>query len=110
MKDFLEGLEVFSGLISPLLISFFACLTLQAKHGWRGLKVFLREYAVCAFMGVIFFWGLDYFDLPPTVDAAIIASSSYASMRLLDVLSEKLVSIIKGVHAPGIKEEAGNEE
>lgn len=101
IKDFIHGFEVFADVLLPLVISLCACLTRQAQYGWHGTRQFLREYVVCAFMGVLIFWGLDYVDLPPTVDAAIIGGCSFASMSLLDAITKKLTRVVRDFNVPG---------
>lgn len=104
MNEYLKGFEVLGLSLFPLAISLGACLARQAQYGWRGSKQFIREFIVCSFMGVIIFWGLDYVDLPLTVDAAITGGCSFASMSLLDALTNKLTRIVRNLRVPGVRD------
>lgn len=94
-NDIMQGFEVFGNVLLPLALSFVACMVRQAKFGWHGVLNFLREYTICAFVGVITFWSLDYVDLPPTLDAAITSTSAYSGLILIDAIQNAFMEWYK---------------
>lgn len=108
MNDIFKDFEIFGMALLPFVLSIGACLTRQARHGWQGVRNFIKELIICSFMGIIIYWGLDYFNLPPTVDAAITSGCSYASLVLLDALTDKMASFVRGFHVPGVENENNN--
>lgn len=95
MKDIFEGFDIFARAFLPFVLGFGACLARQAHHGWQGVRTFIRELITCCFMGIVVFWGLDYYDLPQTVDAAITSGGAYAGMVLLDAITARCISIVR---------------
>lgn len=98
MKDWLQGFEIFSNALLPTALAVAACIARQAHHGWQGVRVFVRELIICSFMGVVIFWGLDYADFPPTVDAAITSGGAFASLTIIDAVMDKLMDLIRNWH------------
>lgn len=100
MKDIFEGFDIFARAFLPFVLGFGACLARQAHHGWKGVRTFIRELTTCCFMGIVVFWGLDYYDLPQTVDAAITSGGAYAGMVLLDAITARCISIVREFNVP----------
>lgn len=97
-NDFMAGLEVFSNTLVPLVLSFATCIAKVAKEGWHGFREFVQNFIVGAFVGVLVYWGLDYWNFPPTVQAAITGGCIYPSKYILDALQEKIVTSIREWH------------
>ena len=97
-NDIMAGLEVFSNTAVPLVLAFASCLAQVAKEGWKGFGNFVQSFVIGAFVGVLVYWGLDYWDFSPTVHAAITGGCIYPSKYVLDALQEKLVNFIKEWH------------
>ena len=73
------------GIAVPLVLGIAATMTRLCRFGWRSWTQFFSSCFVACFVSVLAFWGLDYFDLAPTVDAAIIGMSAYMGGSLLDI-------------------------
>lgn len=97
-NSFLEGLEVFSNTLVPIVLALAACIVKVAKDGWKGIKIFIQNFIIGAFVGVLVYWGLDYWNLPPTVHDAITGGCVYVSRSFLDILQEKIVTTIREWH------------
>lgn len=93
MKDILNGIEAFT-LVLPIILGITAAVAQLCKHGWLGLSHFIRELVLCCFYGVLIFWMMDLWNLPPTVNAAITGGGSYALLNLGNTIFAKLERMI----------------
>ena len=108
MKAFCNGLnELLNGLGVPLVIGFVSSFVRITRFGWRSWRQFAVSAIVSCFVGVMVYWGLDYVNLPPTVDAAIIAISSYMGGNLLDAIQARAIKDIRTGKRPGPQPEEG---
>ena len=78
--------ELFAGAGVPLLLSLAASLVRFLKFGWQSWRHFFASLTTSIFVGQVVFWGLDYFGLQPSVEAAIISLSAYMGGSLLDAV------------------------
>lgn len=97
-NDFMAGLEVFSNTLVPLVLALAACIAKIAKNGWHGFRVSIQDFIIGSFVGVLVYWGLDFWDFSPTVKAAITGGCIYVSKDILNALQEKIVTSIKEWH------------
>ena len=74
------------GIAVPLVLGIAATFTRLCRMGWHSWRQFLSSCIVSCFVSILAFWGLDYLELPPTVDAAIIGVSAYMGGSLLDIV------------------------
>lgn len=108
MKAFCNGLSgLLNGLGVPLVIGFVSSFVRITRFGWRSWRQFAVSAIVSCFVGVMVYWGLDYVNLPPTVDAAIIAISSYMGGNLLDAIQARAIKDIRTGKRPGPQPEEG---
>lgn len=90
------------GIAVPLCLAVAATFVKISRIGWQSWAQLFSSLVVSAFVAVLVYWGLDYFDWPPTVDACIIGVCSYTGGSLLDSIVFKIrrtvsaVSIMKG--------------
>lgn len=99
MSNPMQGFEpLLQGIAVPLVLGIAATFTRLCRLGWHSWTQFFSSCAVSCFVSVLAFWGLDYLDLAPTVDAAIIGFSAYMGGSLLDILVFKVRNTIE--HAP----------
>ncbi len=90
-----EGLaEIVAGIAVPLLLSAVATCTRVARFGWKGMRHLVASLLTSTFTGVVVFWGLDYFEMSPTVDAAIISVSAYMGGALLDTFAFRVRQVV----------------
>jgi len=78
--------ELFAGAGVPLLLSLAASLVRFLKFGWQSWRHFFASLTTSIFVGQVVFWGLDYFKLEPSVEAAIVSLSAYMGGSLLDAV------------------------
>lgn len=95
-NDIVNGLEVFANTLVPLVLALIVCFVKIAKEGWKGVKDFLQNFIVGAFVGIIVYWGLDYWNLPPTVQAAISGGCIFVAKDFLDAAKTRILSTVKG--------------
>lgn len=74
------------GIAVPLVLGVAATMTRLSRMGWHSWTQFTSSCVVSCFTAVLAFWGLDYLDLSPTVDAAIVGVSAYMGGSLLDAI------------------------
>ena len=98
--------ELIVGIVVPLLLGIISTIVRLLRYGWRGLRHFAASLITSVFVGVTVFWGLDYANLPPTVDASIISVCAYMSGSLLDTFVFKVRKTIRDIHIPHTKEGA----
>ena len=89
--------ELIVGIFTPIILSAVSTAVRLLRYGWKGLRHFAASLTTSAFVGVIVFWGLDYLDFSPTVDASIVSISAYMSGTLLDTFVFKIQETIKDV-------------
>ena len=90
-----DGLaDIVGGIAAPLLLSAVSTCVRVARYGWKGLRHFVASLLTSTFTGVVVFWGLDYFDLSPTVDAAIISVCAYMGGSLLDTFAFRVRQVV----------------
>lgn len=89
--------ELFAGAGVPLLLSLAASLVRFLKFGWQSWHHFFSSLFTSIFVGQVVYWGLSYFDLEPSVDAAIISLSAYMGGSLLDAVVFRVRSEIREV-------------
>ena len=99
MTNPMEGFApLMQGIAVPLVLGIAATFTRLCRLGWHSWKQFASSCIVSCFVSILAFWGLDYLDLSPTVDAAIIGVSAYMGGSLLDIIVFKVRNTIE--HAP----------
>jgi len=99
MSNPLEGFEpLLQGIAVPLVLGIAATFTRLCRLGWHSWKQFFSSCSVSCFVSILAYWGLDYLDLAPTVDAAIIGVSAYMGGSLLDIIVFKIRTTVE--HAP----------
>jgi len=83
------------GIAVPLCLAVAATFARICRAGgWESWRQFLSSLVVSAFVAVLVYWGLDYCDWAPTVDAAIIGMSAYMSGNLLDSFVFRIRKIV----------------
>lgn len=83
-----DGLaDIVAGIVVPLILSAVATCVRLSRYGWKSAQHLIASLFTSTFTGVVVFWGLDYFDLSPTVDAAITSVSAYMGGSLLDAFA-----------------------
>ena len=92
--------ELVVGIFTPFILSVVSTAVRLLRYGWKGLRHFAASLTTSAFVGVTVFWGLDYANLPATVDASIISVCAYMSGTLLDTFVFKIRDTIKKAHLP----------
>lgn len=95
MKDAFEGFEILATATFPFFLGIASAIANIARHGWKGFRSFLGKLALSGFYGVVMFWSLDLYDLPPTVKAAVTSGGAYALLELGDALFLRLETIIQ---------------
>ncbi|WP_165177412.1 phage holin family protein [Desulfovibrio sp. ZJ369] len=94
-----DGLaDIVAGIVVPLLLSAVATCVRLSRFGWKGVRHLMASLFASTFTGVIVFWGLDYFDLSPTVDAAIISVCAYMGGSLLDAFAFRARQVVAHGH------------
>lgn len=106
-NDIMASLEVFSNVLVPLILALASCIAKIAKDGWHGFREFAQNFIIGSFVGVLVYWGMDYYDFSPTVKAAITGGCIYVSKDILTALQEKIVTSIKDWHG---REKRGDNE
>lgn len=94
-------LDLLRGLVLPLFLGVAGCTVRLMRFGVRSLRQLAASLITACFVAVIVHWGLDMFDLCPTVDAAIIGFCSYMGGSLLDAAQEKAVKAVDCLPTPG---------
>ena len=90
-----DGLaDIVGCIVVPLILSSVSTCVRVARYGWKGVRNFVASLLTSTFTGVVVFWGLDYFDLPPTVDAAIISVCAYMGGSLLDTFAFRVKQVV----------------
>lgn len=85
--SFLSGVsELFAGAGIPLLLSLAASFVRFSRYGWQSWRHFIASLFTSIFVGQVVFWGLDFFSLEPSVDAAIVSLSAYMGGSLIDAV------------------------
>lgn len=94
-----DGLaDIVGGIVIPLILSSVSTCVRISRYGWRGARHFVASLLTSTFTGVVVFWGLDYLDLAPTVDAAIISVSAYMGGSLLDTFTFRVKQVVAHGH------------
>lgn len=78
--------ELFAGAGIPLLLSLAASFVRFSRYGWQSWRHFFASLFTSIFVGQVVFWGLDFFKLEPSVDAAIVSLSAYMGGSLIDAV------------------------
>ena len=73
------------GIAVPLCLAVAATFVKISRIGWQSWAQMVSSLIVSSFVAIIVYWGLDYFEWPPTVDAAIIGMSAYMGGNMLDI-------------------------
>jgi len=81
-----EGKELASTLVIPSAIAAGVTLVKMARFGWTGWRHFVSSFSMSLFCGISAYWGLDYFQFGPTVDAAITSMAAYAGDKIIDAI------------------------
>lgn len=99
--DFFDGLgPLIQGLAVPLVLGIAATMTRISKSGWHSWTQFASSCTVSCFTAVLAYWGLDYLDLAPTVDAAIVGVSAYMGGSLLDTIVFRVRTTVGNASIP----------
>ncbi|MDE5879702.1 MAG: phage holin family protein [Desulfovibrio sp.] len=94
-----DGLaDIVGGIAGPLLLSAVSTCVRISRYGWKGVRYLVASLVTSSFTGVVVFWGLDYFDFAPTVDAAIISVSAYMGGNLLDTFAFRVRQVVAHGH------------
>lgn len=83
------------GLAWPLLLGAVAAVIRAFKFGWKDWRHLVASSLVSVFVAVLTYWALDYLNLEPTVDAAIIGVSAYFGGAILDALMFRVTTEIR---------------
>ncbi|MCR5564011.1 MAG: phage holin family protein [Desulfovibrio sp.] len=78
------------GIAVPLCLAVAATFVKISRIGWHSWTQLFSSLLVSSFVAVLVYWGLDYFEWPPTVDAAIIGMSAYMGGNMLDTFVFKI--------------------
>lgn len=98
---FFDGLgPLLQGLAVPLVLGIAATMTRISKSGWHSWTQFASSCCVSCFTAVLAYWGLDYLDLAPTVDAAIVGVSAYMGGSLLDTVVFRIRNTVGSGNIP----------
>lgn len=92
--------ELIVGIFVPVFLSVVSTCVRLIRYGWKGVRHLIASLTTSVFVGVTVFWGLDYANLAPTVDASIVSISAYMSGTLLDTFVFKVRHTIKNAHLP----------
>ena len=94
-----DGLaDIVGGIVVPLLLSSVSTCVRISRYGWKGARHFVASLVTSIFTGVVVFWGLDYFDLSPTVVASITSVSAYMGGSLLDTFAFRVRQVVAHGH------------
>jgi len=85
------------GIAVPLCLAVAATFTRLCRVGWHSWTQLFSGLIVSSFVAVLVFWGLDYFEWSPTVDAAVIGMSAYMGGTLLDILVFRIRKTVQSV-------------
>ena len=92
---FAGGEALVRGLAWPMIIGSCAAVVRAWRFGWKDWRHLVASSLVSVFVAVLTFWALDYLDLEPTIDAAIIGLSSYLGGSILDALTYRVTTEIR---------------
>lgn len=96
-----ELLDLLRGLVLPLVLGVTGCAVRLVRFGVRSWRQLAASLFTACFVAVLVHWGLDLFELPATVDAAIIGFCSYSGGSLLDAAHAKTVKAVDALPTPG---------
>lgn len=95
MTDPESAKQVLVDMAVPLSIGGSAAVAYVGKHGWPGLRKFLRILVLCCFYGIVMYWLLELVDVPLQVKFGMTGGGTYCFMELGDIIFERLKRLIQ---------------
>lgn len=95
--------DICGGVAVPILLGIVSSFVRVSRFGIRSWGQFFSSVTASCFVAVLVYWGLDYANFSPTVDAAVIGMSSYMGGSLLDAVQTRLIHEVKHGKKPAKK-------
>ena len=87
--------DLVNGLAVPIGLGVIASSVRIMRFGWQSWRQLIASAFVSCFVAVLTYWGLDFVNFPPTVDAAIVGFSAYMGGSLLDAFVGRVSREVK---------------